>query len=118
MRAGIIRIQDLRVPTIVGIKEDERVNPQEVTINVQMETDMEECIRTDDITDAFNYRTLTKKIIREVGEAKHFLLEKLCQHVLNIVMEDARIIEASVEIDKPGALRFAKSVSVRLSAKR
>ena len=45
--------------------------------------------------------------------SQYFLLEKLAARVLEIVGAEPKVLRAAVEIDKPSALRFADSVSVR-----
>ena len=113
-----VQISDLKLRTIIGTNAWERHTKQEIVINVIMEFDAAKAISTDNIKETVDYRTLTKKIIKKVESSDFFLLEKLTDCVLNIVMENLKIKWASVRIDKPRALRFARSVSVELSAKR
>ncbi|MFQ5850547.1 MAG: dihydroneopterin aldolase [Candidatus Binatia bacterium] len=113
-----IRIKDLRLKTIIGISEWEREEKQEVVINVALGLDTEKAIETDHIEDTVNYKKLTKQIIREVEQSNFYLLEKLAHRVLQIVMEDKKVKKATVEVDKPHALRFAESVSASCSAER
>ena len=63
-------------------------------------------------------KDITKKIIEKVENSSFFLLEKLTDVILNIVLENPLVCESSVRVDKPNALRFADSVSVELSKKR
>lgn len=113
-----IRIKNLRLRAIIGIYEWERKNKQEVVVNVEFEFDGEKAANSDAIEDSVDYKTLTKKIISEVEGSSFQLLEALSSHILGIVMDDARVKRATVEVDKPGALRFAKSVSVVASSER
>ncbi len=113
-----VHIRDLNVRTIIGINDWERKNRQEILINVTFDYDCPKATRKDDIQDVVDYKSLTKKIIREVEDSQFFLLERLTDFVLKLVMKDKRIKEATVRIDKPHALRFARSVSVELSQKR
>ena len=73
---------------------------------------------TDRIEDTVNYKILTKRILQEIEEAQFFLLEKLAHRVLEISLEDKRVIKAAVVVDKPYALRFADSVSVHCMGER
>lgn len=114
----IIRIKDLKLRTIVGCNDWEREKRQEVVINVTMEADESRAVVSDDLADSVDYRDITKRIIEMVEASEFFLVEKLASQVLALVMQDDKIKSASVEIDKPHALRFAESVSVELSAKR
>jgi len=115
---AIIRIKNLRVRTIIGFNPEERVNRQDVIINLEIEIDVSGAVTTDSQDEIYNYKTVTKNIIAFVSESKFNLLEKLTSEVLQLVMKDERVIGARVEIDKPNALRFSDSVSIELEARR
>ena len=114
----LIRIKNLRVRTIIGINEWERDAPQDVIINIEMELDGKRVSQTDSIDDTVDYKVLKRRILREVEGSQFFLLDKLASHVLDIVMEEQKVERATVEVDKPNALRFADSVSVLCSAEK
>lgn len=113
-----IRITNLKLRTIIGINDWERECKQDIVINVTIDCDATKAAKSDTIEDAVDYKTLTKRIIKEVEASSFFLLEKLAKVILNIVMENSLVREAAVRVDKPLALRFADSVSVELSEKR
>jgi FolB domain-containing protein len=113
-----IRITDLSLRTIIGTNDWERTRKQKVVINVTCEYNAAKAQRSDKLQDTIDYKTLTKKIIRHVESSQYFLLEKLTATVLRIVMENPKVKKATVRIDKPLALRFARSVSTELSARR
>ncbi|MFQ5464436.1 MAG: dihydroneopterin aldolase [Thermodesulfobacteriota bacterium] len=114
----IIRIKGLRLRAIVGLNDWERENRQDLVINAGMEMGSEDAVGSDDIADSVNYRTITKRIVSEVEGSSFFLIEALAGAVLDILMEDERVRGATVEVEKPGALRFADSVSVELARQR
>ena len=113
-----VYIKDLSLRTLIGIQDWEKEKQQDIVLNVSFDYDASRAAETDDITHAVDYKALKQKIVALV-EARHFnLVEKLAQEILDLTMEDARIQKAVVMIDKPQALRFAKSVSVSVSAQR
>jgi len=113
-----ISIENLRLRTIIGLHDWERKEKQDIVINVQLDLDGQTATTRDDIEETLDYKELTKAIITEVEQSNFFLLEKLCDHLLQIAMTDARVMAARVRVDKPFALRFADSVSVERSAER
>lgn len=113
-----IRIKNLRLRTHIGIKEDEIQNKQDVIINVVIAYHAKQAQQSDNMDDALNYRTITKRIIALVEDNRFSLLEHLTARILDIASEHPSVTEASVEVDKPHALRFADSVSMELSFKR
>jgi len=114
----IVRIKDLRCRTVIGIYEWEREQSQNVVINIEYEFDGVKAAETDDISDAVDYKAMKERVIEEVESSHFYLLEKLASRVLEIVMSDRKVSRATVEVDKPHALRFAESVSVVCSRSR
>ncbi|MDX1285621.1 MAG: FolB domain-containing protein, partial [Draconibacterium sp.] len=103
-----IRVKDLLIRTYIGFNPEELVNKQDVLINLEIETKISEAaLQEDEPIDIFDYKTITKKIITHVQEGRFKLLEVLTQSILNLIMEDERVIWSKVEVDKPHALRFA-----------
>lgn len=113
-----IDINDLHLRTIIGINPDERVNRQDVFVNVTLETDCRAAADSDDIADAVNYRDLCKNIIDHVESSQYLLVERLADRIARIVLADQRVSWVRVRVDKPGALRFAQSVAVTVERNR
>jgi len=113
-----ISIADLKLKVILGTNPWERKIKQTVVVNISFDYNASRAMASDDLKDAVNYKALTKQIIRTMKDSRYFLLEKFCQAVLDIVMENSLINKATVRIDKPHALRFAKSVSVTSTRER
>lgn len=114
----IIRIKNLRLRTIVGVFDWERQTPQDVVINIQLECDGRPAAQSDDLADAVDYKAIKRRVIEVVEASRCQLLERLASQVLDAVMSDPKVANATVEIDKPGALRFCDSVSVSCNARR
>lgn len=110
-----IKIKDLRLRTIIGIFDHERDNLQDIVINASIQFDGSRASQSDAIEDTLDYKKLTKSIIARVEGSSFFLLERLVHEILDIICADTLVSSAQVEIDKPGALRFADSVSVNAS---
>lgn len=113
-----LSIVDLLLRTVIGDNEWERDIRQDVIINLSFEFDAAKAMQSDSIADTVNYKQLKRKIIAEVEGSRYRLVEKLAAAVLAIVMEDSRVLAATVRVDKPQALRYAKSVAIEMSEKR
>lgn len=116
MKKAKISVKDLSLECIIGFQDWERDKKQDVLINYEFSYDAEKVLKSDKVDDGVDYKVINKKIIKEVEASKYFMLESLAQKVLDIIMEDKKVLNARVEVDKPGALRFSKSVSVTLEA--
>ena len=109
-----IIIKDLFLRGIIGINDDERINKQDILINLVMYANTRPAASSDNISDAINYRTITKRIITHVEESADFLVEKLVEDIARFIILDYNVERVVVRVDKPGALRFAKSVGVEI----
>ncbi len=113
-----IIISDLLVRTIIGVNDSERKGKQDVVINLSLSTDLAAAGKSDRIEDAVDYRALNKKIIGMVEGSQFYLVEALAQAVADLCLENPAVREARVRVEKPGALRFARSVGVEILRKR
>jgi dihydroneopterin aldolase/D-erythro-7,8-dihydroneopterin triphosphate epimerase len=109
-----IKITDLHLRAIIGINPDERKNLQDVLINIVLYVDSRPAAESDDISDSANYRTITKEIIRLVESSKFYLIEKLASEIATICLKSQQVETVSVNVQKPTALRFAKSVGITI----
>lgn len=113
-----IQIKDLLLRTIIGINEEERRNRQDVLINIILYADTRAAGASDEIEDAVNYRTITKRVIKRVEESSFNLVERMAAEIAAICLEDPRVEAVDVRVEKPGALRFARSVGVEIHRAR
>ncbi len=113
-----IHVRDLLLRTIVGIKPDERTKRQDVLINLDLGVDVAPAGATDEIFDAVNYRSITKDVISLVEKSSFHTVEKLATEIARLILTRHQVLEAVVSVEKPGALRFARSVGVTLTRRR
>jgi len=110
--ADEIRIQDLRLRCVVGVHPEERRDKQEVVIQIRMETDLEAASRSDDLAETVDYQAVKKRIVAAVEASSYYLIERLAGRIAQICLEEPRVRGVEVEVEKPGALRWARTVSV------
>ena len=113
-----ILIKDLRLRCIIGINEFERKEKQDVTINIVIWSNLAEAAKTDDIGKTVDYKEITKRIIKLVDGSEFRLVETLAEKIAESCLEHARVKKVRVTVEKPGALRFARSVGVSILRKR
>jgi len=113
-----IIIRDLLLRGIIGINPDERVNKQDILINMVIYADIRPAAASDDIADAVNYKSITKRVIQHVEESADFLVEKLVTDLARLVITEFGVERVQVRLEKPGALRFAESVGIEIERTR
>jgi FolB domain-containing protein len=113
-----IIIKDLVARGIIGVNDSEREKPQEILINIVLMADLHKAGESDDITDTVNYRTVSKKAIAHAEAAQRFTVEALAADIARICLEEPAVQQVRVRVEKPGAVRFAKSVGVEIERSR
>lgn len=109
-----IRVKNLRLRTFIGFNREEKAKKQDVVINIEISYHIDSEVLDDQVEEALNYKTVTKRVIRYVEEGRFLLLERLVADVLGICSDHPDVVCSRVTIDKPNALRFADSVSLSL----
>jgi FolB domain-containing protein len=109
-----IIIKDLLIQGIIGINEEERENPQDILINLSLYTDTRQAAQTDSIEDCVNYDTVVKKVMALVENAKRHTVEALANDIARLCLNEPNVIKVRVRVEKPGAVRFSKSVGVEI----
>ena len=118
-RLDEIHIRDLVVSGILGINPDERINRQEILVNATLWADTRPASISDDIEDAVNYRTITKRLIAHIEQGEPMLVERLVAELVEICFEsDDRVAAVEMTVEKPGALRHARSVGITIRRTR
>jgi dihydroneopterin aldolase/D-erythro-7,8-dihydroneopterin triphosphate epimerase len=113
-----ILIKDLLLRCIIGTNESERKEKQDVIINVILWSDLTEATKTDDIHKTVDYKEITKDIIKLVENSAFFLVETLAEKIARLCLQNAKVNKVKVTVEKPGALRFARSVGVEIVRKK
>jgi FolB domain-containing protein len=111
-------IKDLLLRGIVGINDWEREKKQDILVNLVLFTDTRRAGETDSIEDSVNYRTVTKQVIQLVENGKRFTVEALAADIARLCVQTPGVSRARVRVEKPGALRFARSVGVEIERSR
>ena len=113
-----IFIRDLHLRCIIGVNDDERRAKQDIVINVAMNADLRAAGKSDKLEETVDYKAIKKRILGLVEDSAFFLVESLAENIARLCLENERVIRTRVTVDKPGALRFARSVAVEIVRER
>jgi FolB domain-containing protein len=109
-----IRISDLRFRCVVGVNESERREKQDIVVQLALCVDLQKAGQTDDIADTVDYKSLKKDILVMAEKSQFRLIESLAQSIADICLTYKMVRRVTVVVEKPGALRFARTVGVRI----
>ena len=107
-------IRDLIARGIIGVNDWEREKPQEILINIALFTDLHKAGSSDNIGDSVNYRTVAKKVLAHAETAQRQTVEALAADIVRLCLEQPGVQQVRVRIEKPGAVRFSRSVGVEI----
>jgi D-erythro-7,8-dihydroneopterin triphosphate epimerase len=109
-----IYIRDLAIRCIIGVNQDERTEKQDVVINVILFTDTRKAGQTDVLEDSVDYKMVKKTILSLVENSEFLLIEKLAEEIARVCLDDSKVQKVNVTVDKPGVLRYTRSVAVEI----
>jgi FolB domain-containing protein len=111
-------IRDLLVRGIIGVNDWERKRAQDILINVILFTDTRRAAKSDSIADCVDYSTMSKKIQAHAESVERLTVEALANDLVKLCLEDKGVQRVILRVEKPGAVRFAKSVGVEIERTR
>ena len=108
----IVYIRDLRIETIIGIYDWERVTRQTVSLDLEMGTDIKKAATSDSIEDTLDYKSVAKRLIQFVGESEFQLVETMAERIADIVLGEFNVPWMKLRLSKPGAVTGSQDVGV------
>ena len=112
-------IRDLRVHGIIGTLTEERTRPQEIVLNLVLETDTRPAAGSDSLGDTVNYAAVAADVTAYVAQHAPHLVEKLAADLAALVLDtQPRVTAVRVQVEKPEALAAAGGVGVEILRRR
>jgi len=113
-----IHIRELRARCIVGLNPEERRKPQDVVIDLTLHADLRQAGRSDDVADTVDYKRVKQEVLALVEGSSDLLIERLAERIAEACLAHGRVEQVRVVLEKPGALRFARTVAVEIVRSR
>jgi dihydroneopterin aldolase len=110
----IIFIQDFRLETLIGIYEWERRVPQTIQIDIEIGNPGSRASSTDNIHDTIDYGAVVNRIEATLKQQHFLLLERLAEHIADIVLREFKSPWVRVSVAKLQLLRGVKRLGVTI----
>lgn len=108
-----LRIKDLTATTTLGVYDWEKQAPRQVILNAELHVKDTGAGTSDNVADTIDYALIETRILDHLAQNSFQLVERLVTETARLILSlDNRITRVTLEADKPGALRHARSVSV------
>ena len=95
-----ILIDSLRVKTRIGVPDAERLEPQEIEIDIRIQPIRSFSEMQDDIALTVDYAAVCQRVSELAGERPRRLIESLAQEIGNLILNEFEAILVQVEIRK------------------
>lgn len=108
-----ILIQELAVPTHIGVTDEERATEQELKVSVWMETNVRSASQSDDIIDTIDYADVALNI-QQLGKTERKTMERFTEDIASMILQNYKPISVKVLTKKyilPDADYIALSVT-------
>jgi dihydroneopterin aldolase len=111
-----IELRGLRVLALCGVLREERERRQPFEIDVDVEANLSDAGRTDDLDDTIDYGRLCADIEVVADKEQFGLLERFAQRVAEVVLADPKVDAVTVSIRKlrPPVPQHLESSGVRI----
>jgi len=107
-------IKDFIIEEIIGIHEHEKIKKQKIKFNIVLDINQSSIPDEKDIKSIVDYEKITNKLENLTKSKKYNFLESLIEDSFKEIFEDERINSVTIKVEKPEAIKNAKSVGVEV----
>lgn len=111
-----ILVEGLVVAMRVGATADERAEPQDVRVDLELSVHLDEAGRSDDLSDTLNYAEVTRTVADLLAPMEANLLEHVAERVAGHLLGSAQVEGVVVEVRKvvPPVPERVDAIGVRI----
>lgn len=99
MNSTKIIVRDFILPARIGIYPEEHTKTQNICVNVAMDL-ADHHVDHDVIEDTVSYETIINEIREQATNVHHNLVETLAEHIAEFALNDIRVKEVTVQVEK------------------
>jgi len=107
-------IKDFIIDEIIGFYKHEKIKKQKIKFNIVLDVNQNSVPNESDIKSIVDYEKITNKLKKLTKSKKYNFLESLAEDSFKEIFYDKRINSVTVKIEKPEAIKKAKSVGVEV----
>jgi len=107
-------IKDFIIDEIIGIHKHEKIKKQKIKFNIVLDVNQNSLPNEKDIKSIVDYEKITIKLENLSKSKKYNFLESLAEDSFKEIFKDKRINSVTIKIEKPEAIKNAKSVGIEV----
>lgn len=113
-RMDTIFLSEVKVQTKLGVPEWERTTPQTVLLDIEINYDLSRACQSDAIEDTIDYGLVVRRIRETLAEHSFQLVEKLAEHVCQLIIKEFDAEAVKIRVAKPAILPGLKALGVEI----
>ena len=114
----IIFLDDVRLPTWIGVYDWERQAPQILELSLEIGLPDKDAGHSDKLSDTIDYEAVIMRLTADLAEQHFLLLEALAEHVAEVILHDFGAPWLKLKVVKPGVMRGVRKVGVMIERRR
>lgn len=110
-----IFINALKVNCIIGILPNERVQEQELIVDIKMEHSLKEAVESGDLSLSINYAQVATFVEDFIKERKALLLETLAHELCALILKNFKPKQVTLRLTKTQAVAHTAGVGIEIT---
>lgn len=106
-------LKNIKIPVSLGAYEWERHHPRLIAVHILADYAAGDALTTDALTDTVDYAALERTLVGVAQERHYNLVETLVSALGAVVLAHPQVSRVVVEVEKPGVLAHAESVTIK-----
>lgn len=111
---GIIGFEHHKISCIIGVNADERINEQEIFVDLKLAVDFAKCAASDALNDTLDYTFVAKLCTEMAQSGQYHLLETYAYEVIQKLIKSFGVQGAWIRVKKLHAIESAQLTLVEL----
>lgn len=107
-----VLIEGLQLEAVIGVYEWERRIQQRIVLDVVLGCDTRKAGHTDMLSDAIDYKAVSKRLQAIAQQSNHHLVEALAEDMIETIQSEFGVPWIRLTLRKPGAVTGSSSVGV------
>jgi len=107
-------IRQLRLPAWIGLYRHEKIAPQTIEIDLEVDLPGDAVFGTGKVSDTIDYGVVVEHIRALLAKERFGLVENLAERIAGLLLEDFKSPRVKVSVAKLGALREAQRVGATI----
>ena len=109
-----IKLEKMHLSAIIGTEQHERTKRQNILLNIEFDYESSRAQKSDNLHDAVDYFAMSESIRQAVNDTSYYLLERLADHLVAIILSYRGVTRAAVAITKFGVIPETESVTLTI----